>query len=146
MTNNYMALIGQGDKMKRKEWQFEYNTKQVLGAARAKANHHAERLKWWEGQQAEVMAKMRESGIEISQSLAMQYGQTQANFAPNVSIKPDVQRELNECFQKISEHKSKQADYACWVEILSATNDGHNLSLDHDDWLHFFGGQIPDAP
>lgn len=145
MTNNYMAIVGHGDKMKRKDWQFEYNTKQVLQAARTKALHHADRLKWWESKQSEVMTKMRESGIEITQSLAMQY-QSQPGFAPNVSIKPEVQRELTECFQKINEHKSKQADYECWVEILSATNDGHNLSLDHDDWLHFFGGNVADLP
>ena len=59
-------------------------------------------------------------------------------------MKDDYQRQLTECHQKIQEHSSKAKEYDGWVQVLSANSEDRCV-LDVDDWLFFFGGQVPAA-
>lgn len=64
--------------MLRSDWKFQYLAADLAVAARTKRDHHASRLSWWEGQQQAVIAEVREKGLEVSESIAMQYGSTKA--------------------------------------------------------------------
>ena len=124
--------------MQRNEWSFEYTASALAVAAKIKADHHRERLTWWEGQKAEVMAEVKESGIEVSESLANQYSNTTAMNGPQVMVRTDLQRKLTECHTKLKSHDSRIQEYDGWVQVLNA-NPESRLKLHQDDWLYFFG-------
>ena len=64
--------------MLRKDWKFQYIAKDLAKAAATKRDHHAACLDWWNKQQESVIAEVREKGLEVSETLAMQYGSTPA--------------------------------------------------------------------
>lgn len=123
---------------KRKDWTFEYTASKLCEAATNKrATHESKRL-WWEAKKAEVMKKVRETGIEVRDSVAASYSQTKGNYGPQIEIDGGLQRDLTECQQKIMEHHDLTKSYDGWVQVLSAHPEAR-LVLDHDDYLFFYG-------
>ena|SRR6266853_105225 len=124
--------------MKRNEWSFDYTAAKLSEAAATKRTHHAERLAWWEEQKLTVTRKVSESGIEVHEPVAAGYSNTVRGYEPQIRIDAGLQRDLSECQQKILEHSSRVREYSGWVQVLSA-NPESRLSLEHDDYLFFFG-------
>lgn len=128
----------------RDEWKFDYSAKDLANAADIKKAHHEQRLKWWKDKQAQVIAEVKESGLEVSESLAMEYasnsfsGALGGNRGAQLVVKNDYQVKLNECHQKINAHGSKVKEYDGWLQMLEA-NIKQNVSLDINDYLFFFG-------
>ena len=131
--------------MLRSDWKFQYLAADLAVAARAKRDHHASRLLWWEGQQQAVIAEVREKGLEVSESIAMQYGSTKAilggsrNAGAQIVVKDEYQEKLNECATKIHQHGERAKEYDGWLQIMEATNGTKALDLDIHDYLFFFG-------
>lgn len=121
----------------RDKWQFEYAGVDLWKAAQRKVVYHNERLAWWEAQNAAVMAEVRESGIEVSESQAALYSNTTRHMGPQVMVRNDLQRKLEECHIKTQEHSDRIREYEGWVQVLSA-NATERLKLSHADWLFFF--------
>lgn len=126
----------------RSEWEFQYAARNLAKAATEQRDHRLSRLKVWEGKKAEVMAKVKESGLTIDESMAeslMNY-QTTALGGRGAQIMVDstLQRDLSECVQKINEHREAAKEYDAWVQVLEA-NPESRLPLKHDDWMFFFG-------
>jgi putative NADPH-quinone reductase len=124
--------------MKRDDWVFDYTAAKLAEAAVAKKATHEKKKEWWESKKSEVMTKVRESGIEVRDSVASSYSNTKGNFGPQIEVDAGMQRDLTECQQKILEHDRLVRDYDGWVQALTA-NPEARLSLDHDDYLFFFG-------
>lgn len=124
--------------MKRDEWEFEYTASKLAEAAKAKQAIHVGKQNWWEGKKAEVMAKVKEFGIEVRDSVAASYSNTKGNFGPQIEIDEGMQRDLTECQQKIREHERLVRDYDAWMQVLSANPDSR-MKLDHEDYMFFFG-------
>jgi len=124
--------------MKRDDWTFDYTAAKLAEAATNKKVTHEKKKTWWESKKAEVMTKVRESGIEVRDSVASSYSNTKGNFGPQIEVDAGMQRDLTECQQKILEHDRLVRDYDGWVQALTA-NPESRLSLDHDDYLFFFG-------
>lgn len=124
--------------MKRNEWTFDYTAAKLAEAATTKRDAHQKKLEWWEAKKTEVMKKVGESGIEIQDSVASNYSNTKGNFGPQIRIDAGLQRDLTECQDKIMEHHAATKSYDGWVQVLSA-NPEARLSLEHDDYLYFFG-------
>lgn len=134
-----MMHIGNG---KRDEWEFEYTASKLAeGAAQQKA-HRLSRVEWWKQKKAEVMAEVKESGLEISESIAAQSNYAtnslQGARGPQISVRADLQQKLAECQQKIASHTQAAAEYDGWVQVLAA-NPVSRLKLQQADWLYFFG-------
>ena len=55
-----------------------------------------------------------------------------------VTVRNDLKKDLDECLEKLAYHTGLMADYDGWQQVLSA-NPEARLSLDHEDWLFFFG-------
>lgn len=110
--------------MKRDEWAFSYSASELASAAAKKREHHKGRAAWWEDQKAAVMQEVKDSGIEVSESLA-------------TMVRTDLQRKLSECHMKINEHVEKAALYDGWAQVLNK-NSSATLPLHSDDWLFFF--------
>lgn len=124
--------------MKRDKWKFEYQAKRLATAAMDKRDHHAKRETFWEDKKAGVMASLREQGITVTESLAIEYSSIGAAIGPQVTVREDFKRALTECHQKIKEHAAAVRDYDGWQQFLSANPDA-TMKLDQSDWLFFFG-------
>lgn len=124
--------------MKRNEWSFEYTASKLAEAAASKREKHSKKLLWWEDKKKETMKKVAESGIEVQDSVAASYSNTKGGFGPQIKIDPGLQRDLTECQEKIMEHHHQTVSYDGWVQVLNA-NPEARLSLEHDDFLFFFG-------
>ena len=122
--------------MNRTDWEFEYTAKTLADAAVAKKAYRQERADWWEAEQKKLMAEVRESGLEINESVASQYA-TSATRGPQLSVRSDLQQKLAECHTKIREHLSAVREYDGWAQVLTA-NPEARLKLKHGDWLFFF--------
>jgi hypothetical protein len=125
--------------MMRERWEFSFEAAALADAAAKKKLHHADRLAFWERAKSKVMADVRETGIEVSESEAGgSYANTARAYAPQVMVRADLQKRLSECHGKILEHAEKVKVYEGWVQVLKG-NPAARLSLHADDYLFFFG-------
>lgn len=133
-----MIHIGSG---KRDEWEFEYTAKALAIGAEGQKAFRLSRVQAWTDSKAKLMVEIKESGIDINESLAAQmssYSNNTNAAAPTVSIKPDLQRKLSECHGKIMAHTQAAAEYDGWIQVLNA-NSENRVKLTQADWLYFFG-------
>jgi hypothetical protein len=122
----------------RMQWRFPYQAGALVVAATERREHHAGRLKWWEGKNQEVKATIRAEGIDIDESVSNMT--SNAYRGSTVQIRADLARDLQECGDKVREHRAKVAEYDGWVEVLGSQMQTSIHELDHDDWLFFFSG------
>ena len=73
--------------MLRDRWAFDYEAGCLSGAAGKKKAHHRERVKFWEDAKDKVMAEVRESGIEVSESMAASYSNSARQMGPQVMVR-----------------------------------------------------------
>jgi hypothetical protein len=134
-----MMNIGNGN---RDEWEFEYTAKTLADGAKAQKAFRDSRVAWWNEQKDVLMTQVRESGVQVTESVAaknnsLSYQSTQM-MGPQVSIKPELQQKLTECHQKIQAHMQSAAEYDGWIQVLEA-NPENRVKLTQADWLYFFG-------
>lgn len=125
-------------KANRQDWEFEYSVAELAEAATKKALYRQSRMEWWEGQKELVMTEVRESGIEVSESLAQSYT-SNAGRGPQVMVRADLQTKLTECHSRIQKHMEAVRSYDGWAQVLSSQPWTNRMKLKHDDWLYFFG-------
>ena len=127
--------------MQRKEWKFDYTASKLAEAAKTKHLHHQERFEWWKEKRDQVMAEIRKDGLEIDEKIALEYVSPKRRDweqGAQVTVRNDLKKDLNECLEKLAYHTGLMNDYHGWHQVLIA-NPEARLSLDHDDWLFFFG-------
>lgn len=127
--------------MNRTEWEFEYTASKIADGAEGQKAHRLSRVAAWTEAKAKVMAEVKESGIEVSESLAADmksYANSTRSMGPQVMVKADLQQKLTEAHQKIADHTRAAAEYDGWIQVLRA-NPEQRLKLTQADWLYFFG-------
>ena len=127
--------------MERKEWKFDYTASKLAEAANIKLQHHQERLTWWKDKKEQVITQIRAEGLEIDESIALEYISPKSRDwerGAQVMVRNDLKKDLDECLKKLAYHAGLTEDYSGWYQVLSA-NPEARLSLDHEDWLFFFG-------
>lgn len=127
--------------MQRKEWKFDYTASKLAEAAKTKHLHHQERFEWWKEKRDQVMAEIRKDGLEIDEKIALEYVSPKRRDweqGAQVTVRNDLKKDLDECLEKLAYHTGLMNDYHGWHQVLSANSEAR-LSLDHDDWLFFFG-------
>jgi hypothetical protein len=120
------------------KWEFEFTAATLAEAADTKFEKHTAKQKWWEGKKVETMTKVKESGIEVRDSVAATYSNTKGGFGPQIEIDGGLQRDLIECQDKLMEHYNLTRVYGGWAQVLHG-NPESRVKLHHDDWLFFFG-------
>jgi len=123
----------------RKDWTFEYTARDLAAAAIKQREDRTARKKRWEDQYASVMAEVKASGIEVSESLANAVSNSTYGRGPQVMVRADLQTKLSECHSRIQTHDNAAREYDAWSLVLAA-NEEARLKLNHADWLYFFGG------
>ncbi len=132
-----MMHVGSGN---RDEWEFEYTASKLAEGAKAQREFRLGRVAWWTEAKAKVMAEVRETGLEVSESVAASisnYANT-SMAAPQISVRADLQKKLAECHAKIQSHQQAADEYDGWGQVLGA-NPESRLKLTQADWLYFFG-------
>lgn len=127
--------------MNRSEWEFEYTCAKLAEAATAQKEHRLARVQAWTEKKAEVMQKIKDSGLTVHESVAEQfanYGGTQAFQGAQVMVDNTLQKDLSECVTKIASHRAAATEYDGWIQMLNA-NPEARVKLTHDDWMFFFG-------
>ena len=102
---------------------FDSQIPDVATAAKAQQEHRLSRVKAWEEKKVEVMAKVRESGITVDESVAEKfanYTTSNAGRGPQIMVDATLQRDLAECFGKIKQHRASATEYSAWVQVLEA--------------------------
>jgi hypothetical protein len=132
--------------MLRAKWEFEYTASELARAAEGQRDFRTSRIAVWKQKEAEVIAKIKESGLEVHEDItgllsnninSLKYG-TSAMGGAQIVIDPTMQGDLNKCYMKIKEHTEMERQYAAWVQVLDG-NPKDRVKLDHDDWTFFFG-------
>ncbi len=121
----------------RDEWRSLKSRNDVLAAARRQLEFNQGRLEFWQNKQEEVMRRIKEDGIEIDESVAAGY--TNSHRGPQVAVRMDYQKDLNETHGKISTYKSEIETYKGWVRFLEELGP-NELALTINDYLFFFKG------
>lgn len=125
--------------MNRQDWEFEYTASKLADAALAQRDYRLKRVEVWTGKKEETIAKIRQSGLEVHESVAdkMSNYTVSANSA-QIVVDITLQRDLNECVSKIHENRALAKSYDAWLQVLEA-NPEVRLKLKHADWMYFFG-------
>jgi hypothetical protein len=135
---------------KRQEWTKTMKATDILVGANNKLEFHKGRLKFWQEQDTIVREEIKSSGIYVSESLAasprgaavggmgiQKFSQTNNSYrAPSVSIDPELETQLQECFNKQYQHTAKVREYESWIEFLSG--DHSPIVMEIADYLFFF--------
>ena len=128
----------------RSNWEFEHLGSELLEGATKKEAMRRERLAWWKNQKDKVMQDIKDSGLEVQESLSLQYGTSsndirpQAHGGAQIVVRNDLQNKLNECHAKIRLHDAAAIEYNAWVQVFSK-NPNKTFKLKQGDWLFFFG-------
>lgn len=126
---------------KRDEWEFEYTAANLAKGAEDQQAFRLSRVQAWTEAKDKVMAEIRESGIEVHESVGAQmasYSNSTQSVGPQIGINPQFQKKLAECHAKIQTHTQAAAEYNGWAQVLSANKESR-LKLTQADWLYFFG-------
>lgn len=139
--SNYIS----NGQMNRNDWEFEYTAGRLATAAMVQRDFRAARVKVWEQKKEETMKRIKDSGLTVHEDIAadmmsnsVNKYSTQMINGPMVLVDPTMQKDLNECHAKITEHRNLQKQYDAWLQVLDA-NPEARLQLKHDDWMFFFG-------
>jgi hypothetical protein len=125
---------------KRQDWEFEYTASDLAAGARTQLAFRLERVKFWKTAKDVVMAEIKESGIEVQESLAVGSSNyaSKALHGPQVMVRADLQQDIAECHDKIQTHQRAADDYEAWAAMLEA-NASARVKLTQSDWQYFFG-------
>lgn len=124
--------------MNRHDWKFQFTASKLAEGAKNKLKSHKVKLEYWENKKKEVLEKIAQTGVKVTDSLAADYGSTKGFVTPSVSIDPELQKHLTEAHSKIQVHHSKMAEYSAWVQVFEG-NPESRLDLDQEDYMFFFG-------
>jgi CelD/BcsL family acetyltransferase involved in cellulose biosynthesis len=125
--------------MNRHEWEFEYTAATLADAAEKQRDYRTSRVAAWEAKKAEVMAKVKESGLTVHEGPAAGMSNyTNAIQGAHVMVDTTLQQDLSECVTKINAHRQAATSYDGWAQVLRA-NPEKRVALHQDDWLFFFG-------
>jgi hypothetical protein len=115
----------------RREWNFQYIAREIADGARRKAEHHEERMAFWDAEIEAARDAIKASGVDI-RSYDVTGGQRH-----EVVIDPSLANRLSEAQQKRSSHEDSAKEYRMWERVLEA-NGFEALRLDAAD-VDFFG-------
>lgn len=126
--------------MNRDNWEFEYTARNLATAAKAQREHREGRVKVWEEKKAEIMQKVKDTGLTVHEGVAASMANYTNSIQQGATVMVDatLQRDLNECVTKIRQHRDAATEYHAWEQVLEANPDSR-LKLKHNDWMFFFG-------
>lgn len=124
----------------REFWEFEYTCNALAIAAEVQKEYRLSRVKAWEDKKAEIMAKIKDTGLTVHESVAEKMSSYSNNVNPFATVMVDkrMQEDLTEAVTRIKTHRDLARHYDGWVQMLNA-NPEARVKLKHSDWMFFFG-------
>lgn len=127
--------------MLREEWKFAYSVESLVQAAQQKLQHHEDRLRFWKDTKQSVMDTIRAEGLELDETITSALANPKArdwHRSAQVMVRKDLQKDLEECLDKLEWHTAQRDEYDGGHQAISAQS-GKMLELHIQDWLFFFG-------
>lgn len=126
----------------RNKWKFRYAAHILANAASEKASIREGRVSIWMKKQKEIIAEVKEKGLEINESVSAQFSNysTKAGRGARLEVSDKYQEQLDECFSRIKSNSEAALAYRAWQYVLDA-NKNELLELNYEDWLFFFGDE-----
>jgi len=141
-TMNMSDLIPHDPAAMRGKWKFNKSTDDLKVAAAKKALFRKGREDFWKSKFDEVMAEIKNSGIEVNESINSGYSTSNTGYRkPEIQVKPELEEKIGECHNKIKEHSNAFAAYNAWAQVFEG-NPGVVMELNFNDWLYFFSEEI----
>lgn len=128
-------------KMNRTDWTFSYFGAKLAEAAQKKMLFRNSREQFWKNKKDEIMKEIRESGLEITESIADKYSNSTYGSGPTLTVNVELQKKMKETVAKIQEHNYSAREYSGWVQVMSV-NKEMSYALTIEDWLFFFGDEM----
>lgn len=125
----------------RDNWKFCFSTKEVSEAISSKLGYHKGRIAWWANRRSEVMEKLKEAGVKVTESLVAQYSTTNLSNAGrgmSVNLDQELQSQLDECVRKVNEHEKAKTAFERWNSFADSWPNDKMLDLTYEDYVYFF--------
>ena len=128
---------------KRSEHTFQFNAEAIAAAARAEAEYHEERAKFWEEEQRKAEEEVLANAKVVVRRMPVTMGER-----IDVSVdygNPAAYTRLQESFVKLVKHREAAERFRSDQQVY-ATQDDRMYELDTDDVHHFrlHGGRRED--
>jgi len=125
------------------QWTVRYLPSELLDGIANKIAYHKARAEWWKDKQAEVMTKLKEAGVKVTESLVAQYSASNAysnsqRGSLSVNLDQELQTQLDDCTRKLKEHEKATSLYEHWQSFLKRSQQSESLLLTFDDYRFFF--------
>ena len=106
------------DSGNREEWVFEYSSNQVLQGANQQKEFRLSKVQWWKAAKEKVMAEIRESGIEINESLAALTYSTTSAMSPKIKVNETLQKQIWNVIIKYNSINKRQMNMKAGYKFL----------------------------
>jgi len=116
--------------MLRNELWFSYAGGVLASACADQVTYHEERLEFWEAEQGQAEARLRESGVEF------RVRPVTGGERLDAVVDPQRQARLNECYAKVEQHRRQVEDFQRWQRSFE-TNSEAAFELDAEDVAYF---------
>ncbi len=125
---------------RRFDWDFQCVASKLAEGAKVQRTYRLSRVEWWKEARNRIVEEIKESGVEIMESLGVQADSytSRPRQMTQVTVRSDLQAKLSECHSKIQAHQEAADEYDAWALVL-ADNPNVVLSLKYGDWAYFFG-------
>lgn len=125
---------------RRFDWDFQCVASKLAEGAKVQRAYRLSRMEWWKEARNRVIEEIKESRVEIIESLGMQAESctSRNRQITQVTVSSDLQSKLSECHSKIQAHQEAADEYDAWALVL-ADHPNMVLSLENGDRAYFFG-------
>lgn len=125
---------------RRFDWDFQCVASKLAEGAKVQRAYRLSRVEWWKEARNRIIEEIKESGVEIMESLGVQADTytSRPRQMTQVTVRSDLQAKLSECHSKIQAHQEGADEYDAWALVLD-DNPNVVLSLKYGDWAYFFG-------
>lgn len=113
------------------EWKVQVTAAELLKAALAKRDHHAERLKHWQEQRDAAEIKLRSEGVEFRET-GGSYSNSSKAGGVAVVVDPQLQKAFEEARGKVDEHWHLTERYARWASFFGRATPSSSFECDYD--------------
>ncbi len=130
--------------MTKHEWKFARLGSELLTGAQSKKQICEGKLAWWKTRKEDLI-KTIPAGVTMEESQVNYSSATTSFGAPQLIIDPTLQKHLKEAHSRLTNLSERIKEYDGWIQILEK-NATQTFSVDHDDWLFFFGKESSAIP
>lgn len=123
--------------MLRSEWSFEYQAGDLLEAANKEFDKRIERIDYWKEKREEVLNRLKDEGLEITNWNSGSETKLSAGSAIDVQFDQKLIGRLRECEKYLEKARNEKKEFAMWIQAFSDRQSGEGFKLHAQDIAYF---------